>query len=147
MTAQYSLVDLEITGHQRDGLVVRTADGADGFVDRADISDTPIPRADWPAIGSTAAGVVLGVTRAGKLRVSLRPGEVGLVTAALELVTGVDHTREAVTAWARVRDHDFADDAARNEFLAASRAAASLREALRQRGPSLSDARNHQRPG
>jgi hypothetical protein len=129
MTAEqagrYSLVDLEVTGHQPYGVLVRTADGTAGFVDSADISDVPIARADWPAIGYRAAGVVLGVTRAGKLRASLRPADV-------ELVKGVGDAQTAFTEWARVRDQGFADDAERNAFFAARETTAILRWALSQ---------------
>jgi hypothetical protein len=129
MTAEqagrYSLVDLEVTGHQPYGVLVRTADGAPGFVDSADISDVPIAREDWPAIGHRAAGVVLGVTRAGKLRASLRPADVGLVQ-------GVDDAQSAFTEWARVRDQGFADEADKNDFFAARETPAILRWALSQ---------------
>jgi predicted RNA-binding protein with RPS1 domain len=122
---RYSLVELEVTGHQPFGVLVKTDDGARGFVDQADISDVPIGRDDWPAVGHRATGVVLGVTRQGKLRASLRPADVGLVK-------GVDDAQSAFTEWARIRDQGFADDAEKNDFFTAPETPAILRWALSQ---------------
>jgi hypothetical protein len=129
-TGRYSLVDLEVTGHQPYGVLVRTADGTSGFVDSADISDVPISRADWPPIGYRAAGVVLGVTRAGRLRGSLRPADV-------ELVESVDDPQSVFAEWGRIRDRGFADDAEKNDFFAAGETPAILRWALSQHETSL----------
>lgn len=126
MADRYSLVGLEVTGHQPYGVLVRTDAGISGFVDRADISDVPIPPEDWPAIGSRAPGVVLGVTRQGKLRASLRPADVSLVE-------GVDDPRCAFAAWAK---RGFADDAEKDAFFAAPGTPAILRWALCQHEPS-----------
>jgi hypothetical protein len=123
---RYSLVDLEVTGHQPYGVLFRTAAGAPGFVDRADISDVPIAPEDWPAIGHRGTGVVLGVTRSGKLRASLRRADVGLVGS-------VDDAESALNVWARIRDRGFTDAADRDGFFAAPAAIAILRWALCQR--------------
>jgi len=126
---RYSLVDLEVTGHQPYGVLFRTAEGESGFVDMADISDVPITRGDWPPVGYRGTGVVLGVTRTGKLRVSLRPAYVGLVR-------NVGDPDSAFEMWFQVRDRGFADDSERDAFFAAPEAIAVLRWALNQREPS-----------
>jgi len=130
MTAEqanrYSLVDLEVTGHQSYGVLFRTTAGAVGFVDKADISDAPIAPQDWPAVGYRGTGVVLGVTRTGKLRASLRPSDV-------RLVRSVDDAESALNAWAKIRDRGFADSSERDGFFAAPEAVAILRWALCRR--------------
>jgi hypothetical protein len=126
---RYSLVDLEVTGHQSFGVLFRTADGESGFVDLADISDVPIGRDEWPAVGYRGTGVVLGTTRAGKLRASLRPADVGLAR-------DVDDPDGALDSWFRVRDRGFADESERDAFFAAPETVAVLRWALSQREPS-----------
>ena len=123
---RYSLVDLEVTGHQPYGVLFRTAAGTPGFVDKADISDAPIAPEVWPAIGYRGTGVVLGVTRTGKLRASLRPADVGLVRS-------VDDAESALNAWAKIRDRGFADASEREKFFAAPEAVAILKWALCQR--------------
>lgn len=126
---RYSLVDLEVTGHQSFGVLFRTANGESGFVDSADISDAPIARDDWPAVGSRGTGVLLGATRAGKLRVSLRPADVGLAKV-------VDDADSSLKTWFQVRDHGFADESERAAFFAAPDTVATLRWALSQRESS-----------
>ena len=76
---RYTLVDGEVTGRQDYGLIVRAADNRPGFVDSADIADEPVPQEEWPSTGTRLRGVVLGVTRDGRLRLSLRPRDVTLV--------------------------------------------------------------------
>jgi len=130
MTAEqahrYSLVDLEVTGHQPYGVLFRTSAGTPGFVDKADIADSAITREDWPSVGQRRTGVVLGLTRSGKLRASMRPADIGLVRS-------VDDAERTLIEWARIRDQGFADSSERDAFFASPEAAAILKWALCQR--------------
>jgi len=126
---RYSLVDCEITTHQPYGVVFRAPDGTLGFVDRADISDSPITPEQWPPVGQRLTGVVLGSTRGEKLRVSLRPSDVAFVGS-------VDDPARAFAEWTRIREEGFRGPKERDAFFSSPEAPPVLKWALRQRSAS-----------
>lgn len=123
---RYALVEFEVEGHKPYGLVFRTTGGASGFVDKADISDSPISPEDWPLIGRRLTGVVLGTTRSGQIRATTRASDIALAA-------GVNDPERALIEWARIRDKGFVDSSDRDVFFASPEAAFVLNWALRQR--------------
>jgi hypothetical protein len=78
--------------------MVETASGERGWVDADDIADEVVA-GDWPAVGTTVAGVVLGYTRDGRVRLATRPGYVKYVRESGDPGNGL-------VAWERLREAD-----------------------------------------
>ncbi|HYS40734.1 MAG TPA: hypothetical protein VEO01_34400 [Pseudonocardiaceae bacterium] len=134
---KYAVVDCTVVGHQAYGLVVQDDHGRRGFVDSLDIDDEIVAEHRWPPIGEPIRCVLLGHTRDGRLRLSLRPSDVALVTA-------VDNAAAALAEWARIRDLENPGVELRQSFYRSGRAADILRWALRRLPNSVDSMRAHQ---
>jgi hypothetical protein len=123
---RFDLVDCEVTGHQHYGLLFRTSSDRPGFIDSADIFDPSAHgHSDWPPVGARLTCVVLGVTRDGRIRASVRASDMELVREEADL-------QQALSEWRRIRDAGFADTSEQNTYLASARGKAILRWALRR---------------
>jgi hypothetical protein len=120
----YALVECRVVSHQRWGLVIRSADGTRGYIDRGDVTDGPIRAEEWPAVGAHLTCVVVAHRRDGRFQGSARPRDIALVSA-------VDDPRAALEAWRAIRDDTSAGPGERARFFASPDAAALLRWALR----------------
>jgi predicted RNA-binding protein with RPS1 domain len=75
------MVSCVVIGHKQYGLLMRLENGDEGLVDSSDIADHPVSPAGWPPIGTNVRAVVLGPTRMGRWRLTIRDGDVRVVTA------------------------------------------------------------------
>jgi len=66
-------IEFEVAGAQHYGVLIRTNSGAPGWIEADHLSDSVVRREAWPPAGTRLRGLVLGVTRDGRIRVSLRP--------------------------------------------------------------------------
>jgi len=119
---RYSLVESTVRGHAGYGLVVRSVDGEDGFVDSGHIANGPLATEDWPAVGQRIWGVVLGYARDGRLRLSTAPNDVALARSTDLAV--------AMLAWRDLREADERYLATARDFLQRPDATAVLRWAV-----------------
>ena len=78
---RYSTVLGVVAAHKDYGLLLRLENDDEGFVDSSDVADAPVRPQDWPPVGTRLTAVVLGPTRMGRWRLSLRDGDVEVVTA------------------------------------------------------------------
>jgi hypothetical protein len=131
---RFTLIDCDVTGHQRYGLLFRARDGRPGFIDSLEISDRPTDPREWPSVGERIICVVLGETRDGRLRASARGSDIVLVRAEPD-------AEHALSEWQRIRDVGFADPTERDAYVASSRGKAILRWAIRRRQSSNDHAR------
>ncbi|MEV6299128.1 hypothetical protein AB0M02_06960 [Actinoplanes sp. NPDC051861] len=83
--------------------------GEEGFVDSSDVSDRPVRPDEWPMVGARVTAVVLGSTRLGRWRLSLRAGDVGVVTALEDPEAGFGY-------WNALKASGAGDAAARDAF-------------------------------
>lgn len=97
--SRYEVVQCLITGHLSYGLAVQTPTGQRGSIDKDVIGDRPLPVEDWPSVGQTISGVVMGYGRDGRLRVCAQPSYVSYVRSAGDI-------NEIQEAWARVHRAD-----------------------------------------
>jgi predicted RNA-binding protein with RPS1 domain len=132
--ARYALVECEVTAHQPYGVVFEVGGGLRGFVDKADIADAPVMQAEWPSVGRHMTCVVLGRSRDGRIRASMRPSDV-------QLARSVTDPDRSLRDWIRIRDEGFADISERDAFLASPETSPLLRWALGQRAGSRDRAR------
>lgn len=121
---KYAIVELVVVGHQPFGLLVQDDSGQRGFVDRADIADDPAAGGGWPKVGDRIPGVVLGYTRDGRLRVSTRERDLGLVGS-------LANPADALQAWQAVRSAETGDTEVLEQFYQSPSAPALLRWALK----------------
>lgn len=70
---KYTIVEVTVVGQARYGLVVETASGQRGLVEDDHIDDHISPSAEWPPVGSTVVGVVVGYHRDGRVRLVTKP--------------------------------------------------------------------------
>jgi hypothetical protein len=124
--ARYALVECEVTAHQSYGLVFQVRNGLRGFVDKAEIADAPVTQAEWPSVGRHMACVVLGRSRDGRIRASMRSSDV-------QLARSVADPDRLLRDWIRIRDEGFIDVSERDTFFASSDAYPLLQWALGQR--------------
>jgi hypothetical protein len=61
-----------VTGAQHYGVLIRTDSGERGWVEAEYISETMLPRQDWPPVGTHLRGLVLGHAGDCRIRVCLR---------------------------------------------------------------------------
>ena len=127
---RYSTVSGVVAGHKQYGLLLRLENGAEGFVDSSDIADRPTHSDAWPPVGATVNAVVLGPTRMGRWRLSLRAGD-------REVVTALEDPEVEFGYWDSVKEVGPGDQAARDAFLSSLGAVPLLRWALARPRHSL----------
>lgn len=78
--AKLALVTGTVVRHwEHRGLVVRLTDSdQQGFVDSVDLHDIPGQCEAWPPVGAQVRALVLGYTRVGQLRLTMRPRDIAL---------------------------------------------------------------------
>jgi hypothetical protein len=120
----YALIECRVVSHQRYGLVIRTAGGTRGYIDRGDIADGPIRADRWPTVGENLTCVVVAHRRDGRFQGSSRRRDIAFVGA-------VDDPRAALAAWGSIRDDESAGPPEKARFFALPEAVPLLRWALR----------------
>lgn len=78
---KYAMVTGIIAEHKAYGLLLVLENGDEGFADSSDVADIPVSADDWPPVGESVRAVVLGPTRIGRVRLSLRRSDVEVVAA------------------------------------------------------------------
>jgi hypothetical protein len=61
-----------VTGAQHYGILIQTDSGERGWVEEEYLSDRKLRREEWPPVGVSLRGLVLGYARDGRIRVCLR---------------------------------------------------------------------------
>ncbi|MFS8101787.1 hypothetical protein LFM09_32130 [Lentzea alba] len=120
---RYAVVSGTVVSHPPYGIFLTTDTGDRAFIDSDYVADGGVRRDEWPQPGERVRGMVLGVTRDGRVRLSTRQSDVDLVDE------GVDASR-AMAAWDAFRQAG--DAGSGQELLALPDAVAVLRWALRQ---------------
>ncbi|MEV4116054.1 hypothetical protein [Nonomuraea sp. NPDC049695] len=95
MSPKYSLVDAMVVGHRPYGLIIRSAAGERGFVDRSHIAHIRVEANAWPPVGEQVRGVVLGRAEDGRLRLDIRKMDV-------ELIESLTDPKRALQEWTEV---------------------------------------------
>jgi hypothetical protein len=65
-------VSFTVTGAQHYGVLIATESGERGWIEDEYLSDETLSGAEWPQVGVTLRGLVLGYTLDGRIRVALR---------------------------------------------------------------------------
>jgi hypothetical protein len=123
MTDKYELIECNVVAHASYGLIIESTSGERGYIDTADIGDTPLERKDWPSVGRTITGVAIGYRRDGRLVISARPSDIALVRAAVDI-------QGTMNEWARLRRADEEYTRAKDSMTTSDDAEVVLRWAL-----------------
>jgi hypothetical protein len=127
---RYSVITCDVTGRLHYGLLVRAVEsGEAGYIDRAELGNSPLTEEEWPVDGTSLRCVVLGYTRDGRLRLSSKPRDVSLSESGINV-------REALGHWISVRDAGESHPEGMVEFLRLSYATSILSWALQDRPSS-----------
>lgn len=124
---RYSTVTCTVTAHRSYGLIVAVEGDGPGFVDLGYISHNPVTADAWPHVGEERRGVVLGVTRDGRLRLDIRHDDLALADSAVNLA-------EAMSRWTEAQHAEPADTGARQTFYQSADAALLLAWLVRGKG-------------
>jgi hypothetical protein len=65
-------VRFTVTGTQHYGVLIRTDSGECGWIEAEYISESVLHPDEWPPVGTSLQGLVLGYTSDGRVRVCLR---------------------------------------------------------------------------
>lgn len=120
---RYAVVSGTVVSHPHYGVFLTTDAGDRAFVDSDYVADGDVRRDEWPQPGERVRGMVLGVTRDGRVRLTTRQSDLDLVDEC------VDASR-AMAAWDAFRQTG--DAGSVREILALPDVAAVLRWVLRQ---------------
>ncbi|MFJ8913660.1 hypothetical protein [Amycolatopsis sp. NPDC102389] len=120
---RYVTVAGVVSSHKFYGLLLRLENGDEGHVDSSDVADHPVSPADWPPVGKSVKGVLLGPTRMGRVRLSLRDSDVALVEELRDPEADIEQ-------WAALKEVGAGNVNARDAFFASSGAVPFLRWAL-----------------
>jgi predicted RNA-binding protein with RPS1 domain len=65
-------VTFTVTGAQPYGVLIQTEQGERGWIEREYLSEAVLHQDQWPPVGTSLRGLVLGYTSDGRIRLCLR---------------------------------------------------------------------------